>query len=58
MLRYELSSHEEKACLHIPCLLRRYTYSLGRALHVGVAADRCFCNQSCNLHEEADDAGS
>lgn len=44
-----------KACLHIPCLLRRYTYSLGRALHVGETADHCFCNQTCNLHEEVDE---
>jgi hypothetical protein len=46
-----------RASLRIPCLLRRYTYSLGRALRKGEMADRCFCNQSCNLHEEADDAG-
>jgi hypothetical protein len=46
-----------RASLRIPCLLRRNTYSLGRALRVGEMADRCFCNQSCNLHEEADHAG-
>lgn len=53
-LRYEMRSQKKKARLHIPCLLRPYTYSLGRALYIGETADHCFCNQTCNLHEEAD----